>query len=250
MAIREDLKPLCARTLKDDFIDRFEELILSGALSPEEKLPGERELAERLGVSRPVVRDGLKALEERGLVRVEPRRGAFVADYRRDGSVALLEGLVKYASPELSPRLFNGLLEMRVLFETEAARLAATKRDGARLAALEAQLAREAEMGPGASAEDVAAVDFEFHLEIAIASGNDLYPLLMNSFKDLYLAMLRRFYADGSAAARVFELHRAQVEAIRSRDGPRSAEAMRAILSFGESGLRSMLAPGPEGERA
>ncbi|MBW2258334.1 MAG: FadR family transcriptional regulator, partial [Deltaproteobacteria bacterium] len=95
------LEPLRATRLTDLFIERFEELILSGRLSIGQKLPSERELARQLAVSRPVVHDGLVELSARGLVTIQPRVGTVVNDYRREGSLALLTSLMRHADAAL-----------------------------------------------------------------------------------------------------------------------------------------------------
>ena len=101
--MREMLQPLRAASLKDVFIERLEELILSGKVSMGEKLPSERALALQLGVSRPVVHSGLVELAARGLVTLTPRVGAVVNDYRRQGSLALLNSLISYRRGALDP---------------------------------------------------------------------------------------------------------------------------------------------------
>ncbi|MFA6032330.1 MAG: GntR family transcriptional regulator, partial [Myxococcota bacterium] len=90
----ELLAPLKAESLKEVFISRFEGLILSGQLATGQKLPSERELAMTLGVSRPVVHEGLVDLAAKGLVSMKPRVGAFVNDFRREGSITLLSSLL------------------------------------------------------------------------------------------------------------------------------------------------------------
>ena len=106
------LKPLKTDSLKDVFVQRFEELILSGALSIGQKLPPERELALMLGVSRPVVHEGLVDLENKGLVTMKPRVGTVVNDYRREGSLSLLNSLVSYNRGRLEPAILDSLLEI------------------------------------------------------------------------------------------------------------------------------------------
>ena len=69
------LTPIKTESLKDVFVLRFEELILSGKFGIGQKLPSERELALQLGVSRPVVHEGLVELSSRGLVTLTPPRG-------------------------------------------------------------------------------------------------------------------------------------------------------------------------------
>ncbi len=125
MANDEFFSPIVGRSLKDEFIERFEALILSGKFKPGERVPSERDLGVLFGVSRPVVHEGLRALETRGLVTIESRKGVKVNDYRREGSIEMLLSILNYSGGKLSPSLFDGVLEMRMLFEAETARLAA-----------------------------------------------------------------------------------------------------------------------------
>ena len=229
-----------SRGRKEDFILRFEELILSGRFKAGERLPPERELAESLGASRPVVHAALGELAARGLVRIESRRGVFVADWRREGSVEMLLSLMSYGGGELSPRLFDSVLEMRIHFETETARLAALRRSPEELEALSRVVARE-RLLDSREPRDVTALDYEFHLAVALASGNDIYPLLMNSFRRIYTRILERFYGDPGVVPEVFRLHRELESAIASREEARAAAVMREILVYGERNLRRIL---------
>ena len=83
-SMQDMLKPLKTESLKEVFISRFENLILTGRLAIGQKLPPERELALQLGVSRPVVHEGLVELAAKGLVKLKPRAGAVVNDYRME----------------------------------------------------------------------------------------------------------------------------------------------------------------------
>jgi GntR family transcriptional regulator, transcriptional repressor for pyruvate dehydrogenase complex len=232
---------------RDGFIGRIEELILSGRFGPGDRLPPERELAESLGTSRPVVHAAIFELAARGLVRVEPRRGVFVADWRREGSIEMLLSLMNYSGGEISPSLFASLLELRILFETETARLAATRRSPAQLEALERVVARE-RLVERPLAHDVTALDYDFHFSVALASGNDIYPLFMNSMRRVYERVLDRFYTDESVIPEVFRLHRELTVAIAEKQEHRAAAVMLEILEYGERNLRRILVP--QGESA
>lgn len=235
-----------ARSNKAECVSRFEELILSGRFAPGDRLPSERELASELGASRPIVHAALRELELRGLVKVEPRRGVFVADWRREGSVEMLLSIMSYSGGEISPQLFDSMLEFRILFETETARLAALRAGEAQLRDIERAVARESLLekpGPG----EVAQVDYEFHLAVALASGNDTYPLLLNSMKRIYKRILDRFYTDPAVVPEVFRLHRLLASAIAEGQEHHSADLMRQILDYGERNLRRIMAlPGGE----
>jgi len=240
----ESFSPIAPRSLKDEFIERFEALILSGKFSPGERVPSERDLGALFGISRPVVHEGLCTLESRGLVTIESRKGVRVNDYRREGSIEMLLSILNYAGGKLSPSLLDGVLEMRLLFEVETARLAARRRSDDHLASLRESLVSERSVlasPSAATARDIAALDFEFHISIAIASGNEIYPLLMNSFRRVYRDILESFYADRGVVAPIFAFHERIVEAIAASDEDRASNVMLELLRFSEDNLRRIL---------
>jgi len=110
--MQELLKPIRTESLKDVFIRRFEDLILSGKFPIGQKLPSERELALQLGVSRPVVHEGLVDLAAKGLVSMIPRVGTIVNDYRQEGSLSILTSLVNYNQGNLEPGLLFSLQQL------------------------------------------------------------------------------------------------------------------------------------------
>lgn len=233
------LLPLKADSLKDVFVSRFEHLILSGEVSIGQRLPSERELALRLGVSRPVVHEGLVELAARGLVTMKPRVGTVVNDYRQEGSLALLTSLVNYHDGRLEPQLFRSMLEMRQLFEVETARLAACHRTEAHLEEFRSLLLREETM----DSRDLAAVteiDFAFHHLIAMASGNQLYPLLMNSFKQVYTNLAGTFFTEPGMPEVVFGFHREFTAAVEEQDEPGAERIMSEMLAHGRRHLEAM----------
>jgi len=122
-----------SRNAGDAIADVLAERIVAGEYAPEDRLPSERQLAVEFGASRPMVREALRSLVERGLIEVESGRGAFVRgdtgprrfqqidlEYRRRGTTA------------------RQLSETRLMLETEAAALATQYADDADLAILAA----------------------------------------------------------------------------------------------------------------
>ena len=126
------VEPIISVSLKDACIDQLEGLILSGAFEAGERLPSERDLAAQLSVSRPVLHQAIVALDAKGLVQIESRRGVFVCDYRRDGSIPLYTTLMAHSDGDYMPELLSSLMAARILIETETARLAAQNRSDAR----------------------------------------------------------------------------------------------------------------------
>ena len=234
--------------LKAAFVSRFEELIISGTYPIGSRLPSERDLASLLGVSRPVVREGLVELQSMGLVSMRSRSGTVVNDYRREGSLSLLEALFKYDKGEPDRDLLNGMISMRGLFEVECARLAALNRTEAALAEFASMLDEEGSL-PAADTEAWVDVDFRFHHLIALSSGNPVYPLQINSLKPFYRSMTRIFYADLLVVPDIRRFHKRLVRAIADGDGERAAKEIRLMLEHGEKGLQGPLTRARE-ERA
>ncbi len=238
--MQELLEPLKAESLVDVFVRRFEELILSGKISMGQKLPSERELALQLGVSRPVVHEGLLDLEAKGLVTLIPRVGTVVNDYRREGSLTLLNSLVNYHQGRLEKGILESLLRMRALFELETARLAAQNRSEEQLEEFKALLGEEQKVNR-MEIERITDLDFRFHLLVAVASGNVIYPLLMNSFRQVYTNLTYQFFSDPSVVDFVFASHASLTKAIEKRDAATTAQIMTAIMTHGENMLKFQL---------
>ena len=139
--------------------DQILQMINEGAFPPGSRLPGERELAEQFDVSRVTIREAEIALQALGHLNIKTGSGVYVLDPAERENDAL---------PEVSP--FE-LTEARLLFESEAAALAARHMDDATLANLSAMIQRMSSTDP-TDEEDSQLADREFHLAIAAASGN------------------------------------------------------------------------------
>jgi fatty acid metabolism transcriptional regulator FadR len=238
--MQELLKPIKSESLKDICVARLEELIFSGKLSVGQRLPSERELALQLGVSRPVVHEGLVDLAAKGLVAMKPRVGTAVNDYRKEGSLSLLTSLLNYYKGQLNPVLLKNLLDMRLLFEVETARLAALNRRDEHLAAFDRLIEDEASASFH-HAERITALDFEFHHLIAMASQNSIYPLLLSSFKQFYFTLAGLFFSDPTVVNDVFQFHQTMVRAVKKKDADEAMKVMRKMLMHGEAHLREMI---------
>lgn len=236
------LEPLRATRLTEEFLHRFEELILSGRLAIGERLPSERALAEQLGVSRPTVHEGLVELAARGLVTIQPRVGTVVNDYRRQGSLALLSSLLSYRDGNLAPDLLLGLLALRRLVETEAAREAARRRTRADLDELQDIVAAEERASAGDS-DTVTGLDFRFHHSVALASGNPVFAMALKSCEPAHRNLAGRFFEDPAVVPEVFGVHRAIVAAIDNHDSEGAGARMDALLQHGHDLFMASLAP-------
>lgn len=205
-------------------IKQISRLVITGALRPGQRLPSERALAEKLGVSRPSLREALSALGSVGILQVRPGSGVYVSDL----SVATLVTPLSFVL-DLNLKAYEELLEIRRFLEPPAARLAAKNLTEAQLDALEQLLNRLA--GAEDDPSTYLALDIEFHQAIHKASGNQLLATLMESLGVLERserALTTQFSDARKAAVRG---HGRILAALRARDGERAAKAMHVHLA-------------------
>lgn len=168
--------------LSDRVASQVESLLVDGEFRDANRLPGERELCERFGVSRTVVREALRTLEQRGVLEVQPGRGIFPT---RTTSTSLHHDLeFMFRAREIS---FENLVEARLQLEIPIARLAAsrrTERDLQRLALALKQMEDKQWWDVSAFLE----ADRSFHLELASASGNPILRVWISPIFNVLIA--------------------------------------------------------------
>jgi GntR family transcriptional repressor for pyruvate dehydrogenase complex len=201
--------------------------VLSGALVPGDRLPSERHLALEFGASRPMVREALRALSERGLIRVEPARGAFV---RGDaGSHAIPPLDLEYRRRGTTARQLS---EARSMLETTAAGLAAEHANATDLAAFEAALLR---LEASATPLDRVRNDLAFHSALVAASHNPVIETMFTSILGLTVELMVRSAWDPAIVRQSNPYHRLAFEAIRDHDADAARDATRSHLSIAGS---------------
>ncbi len=223
-------RPLSAVSLKDEFILRMEELIFDGDLKNGDKLPPERELARLFGISRPVVHEGILALESRGLVRIRPRHGVVVRDYRRSGTLDLLLSLLNRPEHEIGPFIARDLERVRIKMEQDMTQLICESPKDIKEELRELSEINESMKGLG-NPEEIAREDYRFHLVLALASGNAVYALLMNTLKPAHMHLLGRFYRNPSVLERVIAYHEKFIELLENK----RLDALMALIEQADS---------------
>lgn len=230
------LQPVSPRTVADQVAEQLRTLITSGEYKPGDRIPSERELASRLGVGRPAVREALRELRAQGLIVTG--RGA-------QGSTVAGMIAPSFAEP-ISPLLGEGaerlteLMEVRSAVEIEAAGLAA------RRATLE-DLHRLSSIGvPGKNLtpeEDIA-----FHAAIARATHNPLFERVIHEPVDILhdhmAAILEAYYAEPGGGVTLQQQHDAIRRAIRAGDEQKARLAMRQHLEYVARGLAQLVGTG------
>lgn len=169
--------------LYEDVAEKIRKLIVSGNLTPGDQLLPERQLAEKLGVSRSAIREALTALVSQGLLEVTPGSGAYVKEVRIED---LIDPFATIVLKEIND-IFD-LLEARLILEAGAARLAAQRADRADLYCMyELIQDMENDVQQGRSTDES---DSEFHYCVARSAHNPvvvhLMAVLIGLMKDYY----------------------------------------------------------------
>ena len=194
--------------------------ISDGRYSPGDKLPSERELADEFRVSRPTIRDAMIALEFQGLVEARQGSGVYVT-----AAAPVPEDVTEFEVNALE------WTEARRLFEGEACALSAAVVTQEQLTLLE-RLVNE--MAANAGDEEIERLEREFHMSIALATGNaaiavgaeELWSLRQQS--QPCVSMLRRARTTGG---NFLEEHRRIVAALRERDSKAARHAIHNHLA-------------------
>lgn len=221
------MKSTKAASVAGSLVDEFAGLIEQGELPPGSRYPTEREITERFGVSRTVVREAFARLSAHGLL--ESRRG----------SGAFVPTKVHYRAFQVTPddlaRIDDvlALLEMRAAFESDMAGLAARRRTDDDIDRLNAQLLAM----NGVNDEDAAAaVDRGFHAAIAAATRNDYYVRFAEFLGVRLIPSWRTYLEAHPSVSRIGYVqlvnaeHRAIFDAIKAGDEAAASAAARAHM--------------------
>ena len=214
-------------SLVSDLVDKLSESIRNYSLRPGEKLPTETEIIQKYDVSRTVVREAISNLQATGLI--ETRRG--IGSFVRSAS-----GIELGLKPEsiITVRDVLAMLELRISLETEAAGLAAARRTESHLEGMR-QALQAFEQQIGQSGDGVSP-DFQFHLQIAYATGNRYFVEVMSHLGTATLPRTRVFTIQGEDERlhylRIVNQQHSDIYAAIERKDPEAARAaMRAHLS-------------------
>jgi GntR family transcriptional repressor for pyruvate dehydrogenase complex len=226
--------------LSDQVAEQIQHVIVNGGLRPGDKLPSERELGEQLGVSRTVVREATKALQERGLVKILTGSGTYVSEVESDVVTQSIELYVRGRKHK-----YRDLLEIRKTLEVEIAGLAAERATEEDIERLGVVLERMQEAFPTAqtdaeSLEEFVLADMQFHQYLAQASHNSLLPLLLTPIADLLLEFSRKASSLPSAPQSAHRYHKAILECVRSGDSEKCRDVMREHISSTEDFIEQL----------
>lgn len=215
--------------ISDRVSEKILAMIAKGELTPGQRLPGERQLAEQMGVSRVSVRAALQALKTQGFLAAVQGGGTRVIS----SAITMDPGLTQLV--RLNAENLHDLVEMRMILEVWAARRAAVLATPEAIAEL-AEILAAMETDNARHGHRKAKDDMRFHLAIAKASGSAIYLHIVGVIRDVLEQMLDyhryQLFPAPEEDRQILDQHRAIYEAIRARAPERAAAAMEAHLRW------------------
>ncbi|WP_243286203.1 FadR/GntR family transcriptional regulator [Geothrix terrae] len=236
-----ELTPIKTKRLYEEIVDQIKHLIAEGKLKPGDKLLAERDLADRFQVSRASVREAIRTLEMLGIIDIRPGEGTFVRGTETDD---IIRPLAMFLAVERNSLL--DMFEMRRIFETATASLAAQRATFEELDQIESMLANMRERLNLQDSEKGEEFDAAFHYAVAEATHNSLliklFKTVSEEFAKANSVARRQLYQDNvQNAQRIIDQHSEILQAIRSGSPQKASEAMLAHLTFAEGELRKWI---------
>jgi DNA-binding FadR family transcriptional regulator len=225
-------------SLVDDLADRLLQAIIDGRYPPNSPLPPEPEIARDSEVSRLTVREAIKVLRAKNIVRIHRGRGTYVNPADQWTALDALVRAVGAQAPDLAGVVPERLIEARRVIETGAAELAATRRTADDLHALEARLADMETAAAEADVDKFVAADIAFHQIVLDAANNAFISALLGPLSRLLVPARRQTSEITDIRRHAIVHHRAVLEALRSADPQRARRAMHAHIDQTADDLR------------
>jgi len=211
----------------EQIVEQIMNLVADGTLSAGDQLPAERELAQEFGVSRTAVREAVKALRERGLVEIRPRKGTYISDYSLSASGIVQDSLAFMVRAD-KPTGPDDLQQVRYLLEPGIAALAAQKATAHDLQLLQELIDKMDDSLD--NQEAFVQADVDFHLALARATQNSLIPVLIIPVIGLLREQRMRIFETAGGPERGQFHHKHILETVSQGDTVAARLAMEAHL--------------------
>ena len=233
-----DFEPLQTKSLARQIADRIRQSIVAGELGADDRLPGESQLAEQFGVSRPTIREALKRLAAQHLIRSRrgPTGGTFV---NRPNQQQLRDSLTGAAIIAVSMGEFDpdDIAEARRELELLCCRLAVSNHQTADLDAMAAEIALQRDST--LSDEEFCASDVRFHRALVDATGNKVLQLVMFSVIEALQPVINMVVFRFRERTQITGFHQRILDAIGAADADAAAAALSEQMRYLEQQIDS-----------
>lgn len=230
-------RPVKTKKVYEEIVEQIKKLIIDGRLQPGDKLLSERELSEKLNVSRTSVREAFSALEMMGVITIRPGEGSFVRQVSYEG---MLEPLAFLLQVEIDDTM--QLMEVRKVLEVEVAALAAGRATPQDIEDMHNALNSMVDEVRNGGFGDKA--DADFHYAVVRASKNQVLIKLMNTIADLmvnsFRSLRQRMFLASHMPEVLYDSHCGIYEAIVNKNPKLARERMREHLTMVEKAMRRL----------
>ena len=198
--------------------------ILNKDYPPGSILPAERELASKLGVTRPTLRETLQRLERDGWLKIQQGKSTRVNDYWKEGGLNVLNALVQF-SGKLPSDFIPNLLQVRLVLAPAYTRQAVEN------SPTQVSVFLKDYMNLPDFPEDYASFDWRLHHTLTIASGNPIYTLIVNGFAGFYEQMACIYFKQIDARKASLEYYRSLYDAAIHNDAILAENITHSIMT-------------------
>lgn len=228
-------EPIKYARISQNIVDQIRKAILNNDLSPGDRLPSEKELANNFGVSKASVREALRSLEALGLVEIKQgvAGGAFAREIDYDTAREGLLNFVFFQNPSISD-----FTQVRGILEPKVVEIVAPKITDKQLMSIEKILEKTKESLD--SGEFFYELDISFHKEIASASQNNLLVFIVDSMQNALLNIKILLQPDLQFSKQVYNAHTKIFDALCARDPQQASQEMMNHMQEVEDGLLAL----------
>ena len=203
---------------REELLEQLSASLLGGDFKPGQRLPSERALAEKFGVSRPILREAMQRLRERGLIHVAPGSGSYIRETSALDWARSLDAVGRHRAATT-----RQLVEARVMLEEQASGLAAKRATAEDIHNLERALLA---FDQATSVIDRARCDIAFHSLVARASHNPVIEMMFGAIAPMVFEVMLRSLDDPEVLREGAPLHHVCLDAIRTGDSEAAQIAM------------------------
>ena len=218
------------------FVSDIQGRIISGELKPGARLPSERSLVQEYSISRGAVGQGLVELEKMGFVRIVPRQGVFVSEFRENATPDTLAAIMLHRFDTVESSLFSDLMALRILVERECVRLACKNINTA--AILKLSVMTDDIFAAG---ENISDALYEYHRYIVYLSGNSAYLMVFQSFEKMLRLMMKLRYSEEKESRKCHREYALLSAALGRADADDAVEILDSILNSSARYLNNTL---------
>jgi Transcriptional regulators len=218
MSNLNNFKTIERTSITDSIVEQIKEMVIESKILPGDKLPSERELATRLLVSRPTVREAMKSLQYMGIVEIRSGSGTYL-NSENDVVLDYFQKKQIFKKFELSE-----MIEIRKVIEVDAAGLAAERRTAKDIVKLKELY--EATIDEKLDATAHINADFSFHIALAEATQNRFLYQMLNLIRDLLVDLNYELIQIEKQVVQAHKSHEAILAAVINQDVVRAKKEM------------------------